>query len=339
MAIKVGINGFGRIGRLLYRAALERHANIDFVAINDLADTKTNAHLLKYDSVHGRFPGTVEVQGNDLIVDGKMLKCLQQRDPAMLPWKDLGVYLAVESTGFFTNREGASKHLTAGAKKVLISAPASDPDFTVVLGVNHDKYDPKKHNILSNASCTTNALAPISKVLNDNFGLEKAIMTTVHSYTNDQKVQDVVHKDLRRARAAAVNIIPTSTGAAKAIGMVLPTCAGRMNGVALRVPTPDVSLVDLTCILGKDVTKEEINAAMKIAADGPMAGILQYTEDPIVSSDVLHSTYSSVFDASLTLVLGEKSNFVKIFSWYDNEWGFSCRMVELIERVGKKAGM
>jgi glyceraldehyde 3-phosphate dehydrogenase len=339
MAIKVGINGFGRIGRLLYRAALERHANIDFVAINDLADTKTNAHLLKYDSVHGRFPGTVEVQGNDLIVDGKMLKCLQQRDPAMLPWKDLGVYLAVESTGFFTNREGASKHLTAGAKKVLISAPASDPDFTVVLGVNHEKYDPEKHNILSNASCTTNGLAPISKVLNDNFGLEKAIMTTVHSYTNDQKVQDVVHKDLRRARAAAVNIIPTSTGAAKAIGLVLPTCAGRMNGVALRVPTPDVSLVDLTCILGKDVTKEEINAAMKKAADGPMAGILQYTEDPIVSSDVLHSTYSSVFDASLTLVLGEKSNFVKIFSWYDNEWGFSCRMVELIEMVGKKAGM
>ena len=339
MAIKVGINGFGRIGRLLYRAALERHANIDFVAINDLADTKTNAHLLKYDSVHGRFPGTVEVQGNDLIVDGKMLKCLQQRDPAMLPWKDMGVYLAVESTGFFTNREGASKHLTAGAKKVLISAPASDPDFTVVLGVNHDKYDPEKHNILSNASCTTNGLAPISKVLNDNFGLEKAIMTTVHSYTNDQKVQDVVHKDLRRARAAAVNIIPTSTGAAKAIGLVLPTCAGRMNGVALRVPTPDVSLVDLTCILGKDVTKEEINAAMKKAADGPMAGILQYTEDPIVSSDVLHSTYSSVFDASLTLVLGEKSNFVKIFSWYDNEWGFSCRMVELIEMVGKKAGM
>jgi glyceraldehyde 3-phosphate dehydrogenase len=339
MAIKVGINGFGRIGRLLYRAALERHANIDFVAINDLADTKTNAHLLKYDSVHGRFPGTVEVQGNDLIVDGKMLKCLQQRDPAMLPWKDLGVYLAVESTGFFTNREGASKHLTAGAKKVLISAPASDPDFTVVLGVNHDKYDPEKHNILSNASCTTNGLAPISKVLNDNFGLEKAIMTTVHSYTNDQKVQDVVHKDLRRARAAAVNIIPTSTGAAKAIGLVLPTCAGRMNGVALRVPTPDVSLVDLTCILGKDVTKEEINAAMKKAADGPMAGILQYTEDPIVSSDVLHSTYSSVFDASLTLVLGEKSNFVKIFSWYDNEWGFSCRMVELIEMIGKKAGM
>ena len=339
MAIKVGINGFGRIGRLLYRAALERHANIDFVAINDLADAKQNAHLLKYDSVHGRFPGTVEVKGTDMVVDGKLLKCLSQKDPTMLPWKDLGVYLAVESTGFFTNREGASKHLAAGAKKVLISAPAENPDFTVVLGVNNDKYDPEKHNILSNASCTTNGLAPISKVLDDNFGLEKAIMTTVHSYTNDQKVQDVVHKDLRRARAAAVNIIPTSTGAAKAIGLVLPTCSGKMNGVALRVPTPDVSLVDLTCLLSKDVTKEEINAAMKKAAEGPMQGILQYTEDPIVSSDVLHSTYSSVFDAGLTLVLGEKSNFVKIFAWYDNEWGFSCRMTELIEMVGRKAGL
>src|SRR5512139_3198266 len=278
--IKVGINGFGRIGRLLYRAAIEKNANIDFVAVNDLADAKTNAHLLKYDSVHGRFPGTVEVQGNDLVVNGKVLKCIQERDPANLPWKQLGVFLAVESTGLFTNREGASKHLAAGAKKVLISAPAENPDVTVVLGVNGDKYDPEKHNILSNASCTTNCLAPISKVLADNFGLEKAIMTTVHSYTNDQKVQDVVHKDLRRARAAAINIIPTSTGAAKAIGEVLPTCAGKMNGLALRVPTPDVSLVDLTCILGKEVTKEDINAAMKKAAEGEMKGILQYTEDP-----------------------------------------------------------
>jgi glyceraldehyde 3-phosphate dehydrogenase len=339
MAIKVGINGFGRIGRLLYRAALERNAKIDFVAINDLADAKQNAHLLKYDSVHGRFPGTVEVKGTDMVVNGKTLKCLSQKDPTMLPWKDLGVYLAVESTGLFTNREGASKHLTAGAKKVLISAPAENPDFTVVLGVNDNKYDPEKHNILSNASCTTNALAPVSKVLSDNFGLEKAIMTTVHSYTNDQKIQDIVHKDLRRARAAAINIIPTSTGAAKAIGLVLPTCSGKMNGIALRVPTPDVSLVDLTCLLSKDVTKEEINAAMKKAAEGPMKGILQYTEDPIVSSDVLHSTYSSVFDAGLTMVLGDKSNFIKILAWYDNEWGFSCRMVELIEMVGEKAGM
>ena len=338
MAIKVGINGFGRIGRLLYRAAIERKAKIDFVAINDLADAKTNAHLLKYDSVHGRFNGTVEVKGNDLIVNGKTLKVLAQKDPTALPWKDLGVYLAVESTGLFTNREGASKHLTAGAKKVLISAPAENPDATFVLGVNENTYDAEKHNILSNASCTTNCLAPVSKVLADEFGLEKAFMTTCHSYTNDQKVQDLVHKDLRRARAAAINIIPTSTGAAKAIGLVLPSCAGKMNGYSLRVPTPDVSIVDLTAILSKDVTKDEINAAMKKAAACSLEGILEYTEDPIVSTDVLHSTYSAVFDAQLTMVMGEKSNFVKVFAWYDNEWGFSCRMVELIELVGKKAG-
>jgi glyceraldehyde 3-phosphate dehydrogenase len=338
MAIKVGINGFGRIGRLLYRAALERNANIDFVAINDLADAKQNAHLLKYDSVHGRFNGTVEVVGNDLVVNGKTLKVLAQKDPAALPWKDLGVYLAVESTGLFTNREGASKHLTAGAKKVLISAPAENPDATFVLGVNENMYDPEKHNILSNASCTTNCLAPVSKVLVDNFGLEKGFMTTAHSYTNDQKVQDIVHKDLRRARAAALNIIPTSTGAAKAIGLVLPSCSGKMNGISLRVPTADVSIVDLTAILSKEVTAEEINAAMKKAAEGPLKGILEYTEDPIVSSDVLHSTYSAVFDAQSTMVMGNKSNFVKILAWYDNEWGFSCRMVELIELVGKKAG-
>jgi glyceraldehyde 3-phosphate dehydrogenase len=339
MTIKVGINGFGRIGRLLYRAAMERKTNIEFVAINDLADAKANANLLKYDSVHGRFPGTVEVQGNDLIVNGKLLKCLQQRDPAALPWKDMGVFLAVESTGLFTNREGASKHLAAGAKKVLISAPAEGPDATIVLGVNDKTYDPENHNILSNASCTTNALAPISKVLADNFGLEKALMTTVHSYTNDQKVQDVVHKDLRRARAAAVNIIPTSTGAAKALGLVLPSCAGKMNGYSLRVPTPDVSIVDLTAVLGKEVTKADINTAMKEAAEGSLKGILQYTEDPIVSSDIMHNTYSSVFDAQLTMVLGEKSNFVKVFSWYDNEWGFSNRMVDFIEMVGEKAGL
>jgi glyceraldehyde 3-phosphate dehydrogenase len=337
--IKVGINGFGRIGRLLYRAAIEKNAQIDFVAVNDLADAKTNAHLLKYDSVHGHFPGTVEVKGNDLVVNGKLLKCLQERDPAKLPWKDLGVYLAVESTGLFTNREGASKHLTAGAKKVLISAPAKEPDRTIVLGVNEDTYNPQTDSILSNASCTTNALAPVSKVLVENFGVEKALMTTCHSYTNDQKVQDLVHKDLRRARAAAINIIPTSTGAAKAIGEVLPECAGKMNGYSLRVPTPDVSIVDLTCVLGKEVTKDEINAAMKNAAEGELKGILQYTEDPIVSTDILHNTYSSVFDAGLTMVLGEKSNFVKVFSWYDNEWGFSNRMVDFIELIGKKAGL
>jgi glyceraldehyde 3-phosphate dehydrogenase len=339
MAIKVGINGFGRIGRLLYRAAIERKAKIDFVAINDLADAKTNAHLLKYDSIHGRFPGTVTAEADKLIVNGKPLKVLAQKDPAALPWKDLGVYLAVESTGLFTNREGASKHLTAGAKKVLISAPAENPDATFVLGVNEKNYDPVKHNILSNASCTTNCLAPVSKVLADNFGLEKALMTTCHSYTNDQRIQDLVHKDARRARAAALNIIPTSTGAAKAIGLVLPNCAGKMNGYSLRVPTADVSIVDLTAVLSREVTKEEINAAMKKAAEGPLKGILEYTEDPIVSSDVLHSTYSAVFDAQLTMVLGEKSNFVKIFAWYDNEWGFSNRMVELIELVGKKAGL
>jgi glyceraldehyde 3-phosphate dehydrogenase len=338
MAIKVGINGFGRIGRLLYRAAIERNAKIDFVAINDLADAQTNAHLLKYDSVHGRFPGTVEAQSDKLVVNGKPLKVLSQRDPATLPWKDLGVYMAVESTGLFTDRESASKHLQAGARKVLISAPAKNPDVTVVIGVNEKNYDPEKHNILSNASCTTNCLAPVSKVLADNFGLEKAFMTTTHSYTNDQKVQDIMHKDLRRARAAAVNIIPTSTGAAKAIGEVLPSCSGKMNGISLRVPTPDVSIVDLTAILGKEVTAEDINAAMKQAANGPMKGILEYTEDPIVSSDVLHSTASAVFDAQSTMVMGNKSNFVKVLAWYDNEWGFSCRMVELIEMVGKKAG-
>ena len=337
MTIKVGINGFGRIGRLLYRAAIEKNADIDFVAINDLADAKTNANLLKYDSIHGRFPGTVEVKGNDLVVNGKTLKCLSVKDPAQLPWKDLGVYLAVESTGLFTNREGATKHLTAGAKKVLISAPAENPDATFVLGVNDETYDHQKHNILSNASCTTNGLAPISKVLSENFGLEKALMTTCHSYTNDQKIQDIVHKDPRRSRAAAINIIPTSTGAAKAIGLVLPSCAGKMNGYSLRVPTPDVSIVDLTAILSKDVTKEEINAAMKKAAEGELKGILQYTEDPIVSSDVLHSTYSSVFDSQLTMVLGDKGNFVKVFAWYDNELGFSNRMVDFIEMIGKKA--
>lgn len=337
MTIKVGINGFGRIGRLLYRAAIEKKADIDFVAINDLADAKTNAHLLKYDSVHGKFNGTVEVKGDSLIINGKPLKVLAQKDPAALPWKDLGVFLAVESTGLFTNREGASKHLAAGAKKVLISAPAENPDATFVLGVNEKTYDPAKHNIISNASCTTNCLAPVSKVLDENFGLEKAFMTTVHSYTNDQKVQDLVHKDLRRARAAGLNIIPTSTGAAKAIGLVLPSCSGKMNGLSLRVPTPDVSLVDLTAVLSKNVTKDDINAAFKKAASKSMKGIIEYTEDPIVSSDVLHNPYSAVFDAQATMVLGDKSNFAKVFAWYDNEWGFSCRMVELIELIGKKA--
>ena len=338
MAIKVAINGFGRIGRLLYRAAIERKANIDFVAVNDLANAKTLAHLLKYDSVHGRFQGTVETKNDKLVVNGKEMDVLSQRDPAMLPWKDLGVYLTVESTGLFRQREKAAKHLEAGAKKVLISAPAGNPDITIVLGVNDKLYDHEKHNILSNASCTTNCLAPTAKVLDDNFGLKKGLMTTTHAYTNDQKVQDLVHKDLRRARAAAVNIIPTSTGAAKAVGLVLPACAGKLNGIALRVPTPDVSIIDLVAILEKEATKEEINAAFKQAADGPLKGILEYTEDPIVSSDVLHCTYSAIFDAQSTMVIGDKGNFVKVLSWYDNEWGFSCRMVDFIEMIGKKAG-
>jgi len=339
MAIKVAINGFGRIGRLLYRAAIERNANIDFVAVNDLADAKTLAHLLKYDSIHGRFNGTVKVEGDNIIVNGKPLKVLSQRDPAMLPWKDLGVYLTVESTGLFRDRENASKHLQAGAQKVLISAPAGNPDVTIVLGVNEQLYDHEKHTILSNASCTTNCLAPVAKVLNDNFGLKAGLMTTAHAYTSDQRIQDLVHKDLRRARAAAVNIIPTSTGAAKAVGLVLPQCAGRLNGIALRVPTPDVSIVDLTVVLEKEATQEEINEAFKKAAEGPLKDILEYTEEPIVSSDVLHSPYSAVFDASSTMVIGEKGNFVKVLAWYDNEWGFSCRMVELIELIGKKAGL
>jgi len=336
VAIKVAINGFGRIGRLLFRAAVERNAKIDFVAVNDITDSKTLAHLLKYDSVHGRAPFPVEAEKDAVIVKGKKVRILAQRDPAQLPWKDLDAYLAVESTGLFTDREKAALHLQAGAKKVLISAPAKNPDITVVMGVNHDKYDPEKHNILSNASCTTNCVAPVAKVLNDNFGLKTGLMTTAHAYTNDQRIQDLVHSDLRRARAGAINIIPTTTGAAVAATLVLPELTGRMNGIALRVPVPNVSIVDLTCLLEKNTTKEEINAAFKKAADGPLKGIMEYTEDPVVSSDFNHSTYSAVFDAQSTMVLG--GNFVKVLAWYDNEWGFSCRMVELIELIGKKAG-
>jgi glyceraldehyde 3-phosphate dehydrogenase len=337
MTIKVAINGFGRIGRLLYRAAIEQNAKIDFVAVNDLADAKTLAHLLKYDSVHGRFRGDVQVKGNDLVVNGKDLKVVSQKDPTQLPWKDMGVYLAVESTGLFTDREGASKHLTAGAKKVLISAPAKNPDVTIVIGVNQDQYDHQKHNLISNASCTTNCVAPVTKVLHENFGVEKAFMMTAHAYTNDQRLADLVHKDLRRARAAALNIIPTTTGAAVAVGIVMPELSGKIDGIALRVPVPDVSIVDLTASLKKEATKETINAAFKKAADGPLKGILEYTEEPIVSTDVLHTTYSAVFDAQSTMVVDK--NFVKVLAWYDNEWGFSCRMVEQIEMIGKKEGL
>jgi glyceraldehyde 3-phosphate dehydrogenase len=337
MTIKVGINGFGRIGRLLFRAAVERNAKIEFVAVNDITDSKTLAHLLKYDSIHGRAPFPVEAEKDALIVKGKRIRTLTQRDPAQLPWKDLGAYLAVESTGLFTDREKAALHLQAGAKKVLISAPAKNPDITIVMGVNDDKYDHEKHNILSNASCTTNCVAPVAKVLNDNFGLKQGLMTTAHAYTNDQRVQDLVHSDLRRARAAALNIIPTTTGAAVAATLVLPELSGKMNGIALRVPVPNVSIVDLTCILEKNTTKEEINAAFKKAAEGELKGILEYTEEPVVSTDFNHTTYSAAFDAQSTMVLG--GNFVKVLAWYDNEWGFSCRMVELIELIGKKEGL
>src|SRR5512136_180743 len=337
MPIKVGINGFGRIGRLLYRAAIERKAKIDFVAVNDITDAKTLAHLLKYDSVHGRFNADVQVKGNSLGVNGKELKILSQKDPGQLPWKDLGVYLAVESTGLFVDREGASKHLAAGAKKVLISAPAKNPDATIVLGVNDNTYDHKKHNLISNASCTTNCVAPVTKVLHESFGVERAFMMTAHAYTNDQRVTDLVHKDLRRARAAALNIIPTTTGAAAAIGLVIPELAGKMDGISLRVPVPDVSIVDLTADLKKEATKETINAAFKKAADTSLKNILEYTEEPIVSTDVLHSPYSAVFDALSTMVVDK--NFVKVLAWYDNEWGFSCRMVEQIEMIGKKEGL
>jgi glyceraldehyde 3-phosphate dehydrogenase len=337
MPIKVGINGFGRIGRLLFRAAIERNANIEFLAVNDITpDPKTLAHLLKYDSVHGRAPFPVEADKDGIIVKGKKIRTLMEREPAKLPWKDLDVYLVVESTGLFTDREKASAHLTAGAKKVLISAPAKNPDTTIVIGVNDKTYDPEKHNILSNASCTTNCVAPVAKVLHENFGLKQALMTTAHAYTNDQRIQDLVHSDLRRARAAAINIIPTTTGAAVAATLVLPELSGRMNGIALRVPVPNVSIVDLTCVLEKNTTKEEINAAFKKAAEGPLKDILTYTEDPVVSSDFNHSTCSAAFDALSTMVLG--GNFVKVLAWYDNEWGFSCRMVELIELVGEKAG-
>lgn len=336
MAIKVAINGFGRIGRLLLRAGIERNANIDFVAVNDITDAKTLAHLLKYDSVHGRAPFPVEAEKDAIVVKGKRIRALAQRDPSQLPWKDLDVYLAVESTGLFTDREKAAMHLQAGAKKVLISAPAKNPDITIVMGVNDDKYDQEKHNILSNASCTTNCVAPVAKVLHENFGLKTGLMTTAHAYTNDQRIQDLVHADLRRARAGAINIIPTTTGAAVAATLVLPELSGRMNGIALRVPVPNVSIVDLTCLLEKNTTKEEINATFKKAAEGPLKGILEYTEDPVVSSDFNHSTFSAVFDAQSTMVLG--GNFVKVLAWYDNEWGFSCRMVELIELIGEKAG-
>jgi glyceraldehyde 3-phosphate dehydrogenase len=331
--IKVGINGFGRIGRLTFRALLNR-SNVEVVAFNDLTDAKTLAHLLKYDSVHGKFPGEVAVEGDYLIVNGKKIKVLAERDPANLPWGALGVDTVLECTGIFRTREKMSKHLTAGAKKVLLSVPADnkeDVDATIVLGVNDDKLVPGMQ-LISNASCTTNCLAPIAKVLNDSFGIKRGLMNTIHSYTNDQIILDAPHKDLRRARAAAVSIIPTKTGAAKAIGLVIPELEGKMDGFAVRVPTPDASLVDLTCELNREVTKEEIHAAMKAAADGPMKGILEYLDEPLVSCDIIGNPHSSIFDSGLTKVLG--GNFVKIISWYDNENGYSNRLADLVIKMG-----
>ena len=331
MSVKVGINGFGRIGRCTFRSIIQRGLDVDVVGINDLTDTKTLAHLLKYDSVHGVAPFDVEAADDGIVVNGKKIKITAERNPADLPWGELGAEVIVESTGIFRKHDQAMLHVQAGAKKVIISAPGENSDITLVLGVNDGDYDKDKHAIISNASCTTNCLAPVAKVLNDTFGIEQGIMTTVHSYTNDQSILDLPHKDLRRARACAMSMIPTSTGAPKAVGLVLPELKGKLNGYAVRVPTPNVSLVDLTINLKKEATKEEINAAVKAAADGPMQGYLVYTEDPVVSIDLNGSPASSTFDAELTQVIDGK--MVKVVSWYDNEWGYSNRVAELITKV------
>jgi glyceraldehyde 3-phosphate dehydrogenase len=329
---KVGINGFGRIGRNLFRAAYESGADLDIVAVNDITDVATLAHLLKYDSILGRFPGEVLEGDGAIVVDGNEVKVLAERDPGALPWGDLGVEVVIESTGLFTKREDASKHLDAGARKVIISAPATEPDVTVALGVNFDSdYDPESHHIISNASCTTNCLAPVAKVLNDTVGISHGLMTTIHAYTADQRLQDMPHKDLRRARAAALNLIPTSTGAAKAIGLVLPELEGKLNGVAVRAPVATGSVVDLVCAVSRETSAGEINAAAKEAADGPLAGILSYTEDPIVSTDIVQDPHSSIFDAGQTMVM--EGTMVKTVAWYDNEWGYSNRCVELAAKV------
>ncbi|KKO21104.1 MAG: type I glyceraldehyde-3-phosphate dehydrogenase [Candidatus Brocadia sp.] len=333
MAIKVGINGFGRIGRNVFRAIAQR-GGIDVLAINDLADAKSLALLLKYDSVHGKFNGSVEAKEKSLLVNGKEVALLMEKDPTKLPWKALGVDIAIESTGIFTSRAECAKHLDAGAKKVILSAPAKDKiDATIVIGVNNKDLKPE-HKIVSNASCTTNCLAPLAKVMNDNFGIEKGLMTTIHAYTNDQRISDLIHKDLRRARAAAVNIIPTTTGAAKAIGEVIPALKGKLDGLAMRVPVVNGSVTDLVAIVSKDITVEAVNAAMKKAAEGELKGILEYCTDPIVSSDIIGNTHSSIFDAALTYIIDKR--MVKVVAWYDNEWGFSNRMVDLIELVARQ---
>lgn len=330
MAIKVGINGFGRIGRLVFRVMVN-DPEIEVVAVNDLGDIPTMAHLLKYDSVHGRAFDVVEVTEEGFVADGHAVKVLSEREPSNLPWGELGVDVVVESTGIFKTGELASKHIEAGARKVVITCPAKGEDITVVMGVNDGKYDAEKHNIVSNASCTTNCLAPVAKVLLENFGIKRGYMNTIHAYTNDQKILDLPHKDLRRARAAAMSMIPTTTGAARAVSLVLPELAGKLDGFATRVPTPDGSMVDLTVELEREVTVEEINAAMKEAAEGELAGILAYTEDPIVSIDIVDDPHSSIFDAGLTMVMGGKSNLVKVVSWYDNEWGYSNRVKDLVK--------
>ena len=330
MAVRVGINGFGRIGRNFFRAQQALDADIEIVAVNDLGDAATMAHLLKYDSVLGPFTGEVSLGDGVINAGGEQMKMLSERDPASLPWGDLGVDVVLESTGFFTTREGAQKHLDAGATKVIISAPATDPDYTVVLGVNDSGYDKTQHHIVSNASCTTNCLAPLAKVIDDLAGIRSGFMTTIHAYTSDQSLQDMPHKDLRRARAAAINLIPTSTGAAKAIGLVLPHLKGKLDGVAVRAPVATGSLTDLVVTLGREVTKEELNAAYEAAASGPLAGILQFSTDPLVSSDIVHSPFSCIFDSGLTMAHGSTA---KVFGWYDNEWGYICRLVDLVSKL------
>jgi glyceraldehyde 3-phosphate dehydrogenase len=335
MKTKIGINGFGRIGRLTLRALQERHkGELEVAAINDLTDTKTNAHLLKWDSVYGRYPGEISAKENAIVINGREIKVIQERDPAAIPWSKYGVDIVIESTGLFTDADKAIAHTKGGAKKVIISAPAKNEDITIVLGVNEGMYDPKKHNVISNASCTTNGIAPAVKVLHQSFGVTKGLMTTIHSYTNDQRIMDTVHKDLRRARAAAMNIIPTTTGAAKAVTQVIPDLKGKIHGLAFRVPTPSVSVIDFVCDVAKDVTVERVNQAMKTASQGPLAGILEYCEEELVSLDFKGNSNSSIIDALSTMVIG--GNMVKIIAWYDNEWGYSCRLGELALYVAKK---
>ncbi len=331
MATRVGINGFGRIGRNFFRAQLERGGDLEIVAANDLGDPKTMAHLLKYDSNLGPFGGEVEISEGTMRAGGEEMRWFSERDPGAIPWGDLGVDVVLESTGFFTKREGAQKHLDAGAKKVVISAPATEPDVTLVLGVNDDQYDPSSHHIVSNASCTTNCVAPMAKVLHDAFGVEQGFMTTIHAYTNDQRVLDLPHEDIRRARAAAINLIPTSTGAARAIGVVLPELKGKIDGMSMRAPVPTGSVTDLVCRVGRETSVDEVKEAFRSAASsGPLAEYLQYTEDPIVSTDIQRSPYSCIFDSELTMANG---TMVKVFGWYDNEWGYSCRLVDLIGKL------